>query len=512
MATTRFRERKTPGVYVTELDAFPPSVVGVETAVPAFIGYTEESAQNGKSVNLRPVRITSLADYEEVFGGAPPTRFDITPTGDATNFDVDIGGGKKRYYLIDLADDSKEFLLYDSVRLFYANGGGNCYVVSVGTYAGDIDYKSLQAGVDAVGDHPGPTMLVVPEAIKLPESNYSALVQAMLKQCATEKDRMAILDVLGAETITSENVSSALIPLIESFQGAVGSEHLNYGAAYFPFLNTSIVRASEVNFTNFDAAELKAALDSYADVKYADDETQLNYVKEELIAKISPDRSGEEIAPLNDDLLNALKPVLGQIYSVTAQEMGVLPPSGAMAGLYALNDQTRGVQNAPANYALAAVTSPTVNLDNKLQGDLNVPLNGKAVDVIRYFVGRGTVVWGARTLDGNSNDWRYIQVRRTIIYIEQSIKLALDPFVFAANDGKTWVTVVSMISNFLQGFWSQGGLMGATADEAFSVECGLGSTMTAQDILEGYMVVQVTLQMIRPAEFIELTFRQRMEG
>ena len=95
---------------------------------------------------------------------------------------------------------------------------------------------------------------------------------------------------------------------------------------------------------------------------------------------------------------------------------------------------------------------------------------------------------------------------------QNTIKAALDRFVFAANDGNTWVSVTSMVSGFLQGLWSQGGLMGATAQEAFSVECGLGSTMTGQDVLEGYMIVQVTLQMIRPAEFIELTFKQKMEG
>jgi phage tail sheath protein FI len=122
------------------------------------------------------------------------------------------------------------------------------------------------------------------------------------------------------------------------------------------------------------------------------------------------------------------------------------------------------------------------------------------------------VVWGARTLDGNSLDWKYIQVRRTLIYVEQSIEASLQPFVFAANDGKTWVAVTSMVSNFLQGLWSQGGLMGAKADEAFTVSCGLGSTMTPLDVLDGYMIVQVTLQMIRPAEFIELTFKQKMQG
>ena len=116
------------------------------------------------------------------------------------------------------------------------------------------------------------------------------------------------------------------------------------------------------------------------------------------------------------------------------------------------------------------------------------------------------------TLDGNSNDERYIQARRTIIYIEQSIKSALNVFIFAPNDANTWVTVTAKVSNFLTDLWEQGGLMGAKASDAFTVQCGLGSTMTGQDILDGYMIVQVTLQMIRPDEFIELTFRQKMEG
>jgi phage tail sheath protein FI len=116
----------------------------------------------------------------------------------------------------------------------------------------------------------------------------------------------------------------------------------------------------------------------------------------------------------------------------------------------------------------------------------------------------------SRTLDGNSND--YIQVRRTLLYVEQSIRDALQPFVFAPNTGQTWATVVSTVSGLLTTVWSQGGLLGATAAEAFTVQCGVGSTMTGTDVLEGWMIVQVTLAMIRPAEFIELTFKQKMEG
>jgi uncharacterized protein len=218
-----------------------------------------------------------------------------------------------------------------------------------------------------------------------------------------------------------------------------------------------------------------------------------------------------EVVKLNQNLTAAL-PLLKDIERIIVQMNDLLPPSGAMAGVYSYVDTTRGVWNAPANVPLYSVARPSFLLNSEQQADLNMPVDGKAVDALRQFPGRGTVVWGARTLDGNSNDYRYIQVRRTLIYIEQSIKNALNPFVFAPNTGQTWSTVVSMVSSFLQTLWSQGGLMGATASEAFSVECGLGSTMTGKDVLEGYMIVQVTLQMIRPAEFIELTFKQKMEG
>lgn len=111
---------------------------------------------------------------------------------------------------------------------------------------------------------------------------------------------------------------------------------------------------------------------------------------------------------------------------------------------------------------------------------------------------------------GADDDWRYIQVRRALIYIEQSIKAALDRFTFAPNDADTWAAVVSVVSSFLDSMWSQGGLIGNSPSESYTVQCGLGSTMSAQDILEGFMIVQVTLQMIRPGEFIELTFKQKM--
>jgi phage tail sheath protein FI len=219
----------------------------------------------------------------------------------------------------------------------------------------------------------------------------------------------------------------------------------------------------------------------------------------------------QAVAQLNNNLVAAL-PVLKTIEQQVIAHNNVLPPSAAMAGVYTAVDNASGVWNAPANVTLISVDGPTLKLNGREQEDLNLPVSGKAVDALRAFPGRGTVVWGARTLDGNSPDFRYVQVRRTLIFVEQSIKAALEPFVFAPNTGQTWATVTSMVSGFLTGVWSRGGLMGAKASDAFTVTCGLGSTMTGQDVLDGYMIVQVTLSLIRPAEFIELTFKQTMQG
>jgi len=194
------------------------------------------------------------------------------------------------------------------------------------------------------------------------------------------------------------------------------------------------------------------------------------------------------------------------------ESLNVMPPSGAIAGIYSLVDSTVGVFKAPANVSVSSVTGPTVNISSAEQEDLNLPLNGKAVNAIRPFVGKGTLVWGARTLDGNSGDWRYINVRRTMIMLEQSVKFACEPFVFRPNDANTWLAVKSMISAFLRSQWQAGALVGATEDQAYQVEVGLGTTMTPQDILDGYMKVSVKVAISRPAEFIVITFQQKMPG
>jgi hypothetical protein len=532
-------QRKTPGVYISEPDSFPPAVVGVDTAVPAFIGVTERASDKGKNLNLVPTRVTSLADYASKFGRYFAESYYLLPVGktpapDDTRivekFSLHPDSGS--FQLIESGRIT--FAMYNSLELFFRNGGGDCYIVSCGTYdQGPVTEAKLLSGLDAIQDVVGPTMLVVPDKSSLERDPYNNVVVAMLQQCLKKQDRVALIDIRGAAEV---NDDASMRRAVDAFRvGIAGAppESLRYGIAYFPYLRTSMVTPDEVGIDAFAAKDtvdtLKGALRSAIEAGNPGPENAPRREKlgryVDMIGSSLPDDPVIRATPHVDrtppgmlthaelgEVLRASIPGLGDMFHHAAISLSTLPPSGAMAGVFSMTDSTRGVWNAPANVGIAGLIEPTYNVNDDQQADLNVPTEGKAVNAIRTFPTRGSLVWGARTLDSNSNDWKYIQVRRTMIYVEQSVKLSLNSFVFEPNTAATWTTVVSMVESFLHGLWSSGGLMGATPGEAYSVRCGLGSTMTPDDILNGIMVVHVVLQMVRPAEFIELVFKQQMAG
>jgi phage tail sheath protein FI len=202
----------------------------------------------------------------------------------------------------------------------------------------------------------------------------------------------------------------------------------------------------------------------------------------------------------------------GKIISVLGQYTAVLPPSPAIAGLYARVDQNKGVWKAPANEGLQSVIGPNVAISDAQQMNLNIDPNfGKSINAIRNFPGYGTVVWGARTLNGNDNEWRYINVRRFFTMVEESVKKSSHWAVFEPNTITTWVKIQAMVENYLFLKWRDGALAGVKPEQAFYVKVGLGSTMNAQDILEGRMNVEIGMAVARPAEFIVLKFSQLLQ-
>jgi phage tail sheath protein FI len=190
----------------------------------------------------------------------------------------------------------------------------------------------------------------------------------------------------------------------------------------------------------------------------------------------------------------------------------LLPVSPAVAGIYALVDTNRGVWKAPANVNINYAAEPLVHLSDAEQDELNIDgLTGKSINAVRRFPGHGpAIIWGARTLAGNNNEWRYIPVRRFFIMVEGSVRKATSPFVFETNNNETWLRIKTMIKNYLSMQWRSGALAGAKPEHAFYVKLGLGETMTTQDILDGKMIIEIGMAVLRPAEFIIMHLTHQM--
>lgn len=663
---------KTPGVYVEEISTLPASVAQVETAIPAFIGWTEKAEKGGKSLKNVPTRIKSLVEYKELFGGAAPSDgITITnPTPDNITVSLDA-----------------QFYLFNSLKLFYANGGGPCYIVSIGSYenayvggfttGGDHDDPSAEdgpmSGLKVLEKYDEPTLIVCPDAITLNSGDYFDFYKKAMAQCEKLKDRFTVIDLLEDTADYSAG--------IDAFRNGIGVSNLKYGAAYTPNVVANLdvdvryrdltftvpistqtnVQASKdlvtamsvaVNDTNkilgvpasatkgldtilsdevvpgdgdygslkekwerilsvarasIDsagptlAADITAAFQFFVDVSemvqdwehatlgvlganlvtdvsnqkaeifkpglqdvihnIADSNAEIGFVV--TVTYVDLDQTGTNawtliaadalqatyygagtatekqrnlLLSLNDlfdefngavyALLDAANlyednaetnlyngyPLYKKIVDMVAGQAVILPPSGAVVGQYATVDRTRGVWKAPANVSLTGITGLTYSIDNDDQDGLNVDVNaGKSINAIRAFTGKGILIWGARTLAGNDNEWRYVPVRRLYIMVEESIKKATEFVVFEPNDANTWVRVRGMISSYLTELWRQGALAGAKPSQAFFVNVGLGETMTPQDILEGRLIIEIGMAAVRPAEFIILKFSHKLQ-
>ena len=581
---------KTPGVYVEEISKLPASVAPVATAIPAFIGYTEKRVRNGKTLaNNTPVRITSLLEFEEIFGGAFDERLTVTLTGTGVaEADTNIA--------VAATTQLSPYSLYNNLVMYFGNGGGPCYIVSVGLYTTDpvppvpstlIDVAELQDGLASVEKEDEVTLLVVPEAIVLGATNRKTINDDMLAQCNKLQDRFAIMDaaVLGG-TVNNDGIG---------FRADVGTDYLKYGASYYPSLRTTIglnfdntgvvitdnrtggtilggmtlenvlngnfspvsatgtitiddfsVLADDVltingqeftegaaldwqaGGTNVQAAtSLLAAINTFADPAYT--ATRASNV---IAITATPGSAGNSLTLAytdsgsgngvtvsganlagGSDGVSADKTLYNNIVKEIKKTFEVkLYPSASIAGVYARVDFERGVWKAPANVSLRFVKDPSVMVTHEQQENLNVDAtSGKSINVIRKFAGKGVIVWGARTLAGNDNEWRYVPVRRLFIFIEESVKKATEFVVFEPNDANTWLRTKTMIENFLTSLWRDGALAGAKPEQAFFVKVGLGETMTALDILEGRMNIEIGLAAVRPAEFIILKFSHKLQ-
>jgi phage tail sheath protein FI len=180
-----------------------------------------------------------------------------------------------------------------------------------------------------------------------------------------------------------------------------------------------------------------------------------------------------------------------------------VPPSGHIAGVYAQTDVDRGVHKAPANVAIRSITGLTDDVNQREQD----VLNPYGINALRTFPNRGRRVWGARTLS-SVPEWRYVNVRRLFIFVEQSVKYGTQWVVFEPNGPDLWARVRQAVSNFLRTVWRQGALLGLTEDQAFYVRCGF-ETMSQDDLDNGRLIVEIGIAPVRPAEFVIFRFQQK---
>jgi phage tail sheath protein FI len=690
MKFTNLAGLKTPGVYVREVSIFPPSIAQVPTAIPAFIGYTEKAEKlNKETLREKPWRISSMKEYTQFFGGSP--KLNIAR--------VDVGG---EFQLIK-TDINQDYLLYDCLQLYFANGGGDCYVVSIGDFETAKTKSAFEKGLDALYEEDEPTMLVFPDAANMPGDDLYDIQKRALKQCDEMMDRITICDL----KLFEDKVNMTVVR--DEFRNKIGMASLKYGAAYSPWLKSSInkdVRFRDINGKVFQYGaavaldfktlttenSVKAIIDELTQIIKDSNEIQTdltNYLNDATLVLSSPANPVKDIregfervaatlrgriaagtigtaqneyerlfkqiykllnildnltkaaettnaelrtlittsmaqllpqiekllkldnstaadgtgatstsinkpvgnvasfplkttlaslnaggtlatavtaavatvvdtalypnnVPANDaarfanmtkglsilseifaniasvydqisvtikdiekakeaSLLQQLPP-LKTIISALNKTLTNLPPSAAMAGVYARVDNDLGVWNAPANVSLNEVAGLTYNMTDKDQEDFNVDVNaGKSINALRSFTGMGIMVWGARTLAGNDNEWRYVPVRRLFNMVEESVMKSTKWAVFKPNDANLWIKVKGMIDNYLTLLWRQGALAGAKPDEAFFCKVGLSQTMTSLDILEGRMIVQIGMAVVRPAEFIILEFSHKLQ-
>lgn len=326
-----------------------------------------------------------------------------------------------------------------------------------------------------------------------------AIGQEVVVAEPNEANKQAVVDAAAAlDQWILDNLDS-LIPALQNKIDKLVNDNTTGKV-----INTlaSIAGASILNIVTGPLSDISTALTTELDPAGKVTDVSTTFTTLNGGTPLATALSAYEIA--DNALYNRIKAAISD-YPVT------LPPSSAMAGIYARVDNAFGVWKAPANVGVSYIQKPTVQISNEDQELMNVTTSGKSVNAIRTFNGKGTLVWGARTLAGNDNEWRYISVRRFFSFVEESVSEASEQFVFEPNTANTWVRLRSMVENFLLQQWKAGALAGAKPEEAFYVRIGLGQTMTAQDILEGRMIVEIGMAAVRPAEFIVLRFSHKMQ-
>ena len=498
-----------PGVYVDEISTGPCPIEGVSTSTAGFVGETERGP-------TLPRLVTSWAEFDRWFGG-----FLDLPTLDRSN----------------------RFLPY-AVRGFFENGGQRLFVARV------IGQTTVVASLELQGPS-GPTMIVA-NGQGTWGNNVLVVVKqassALLADPATPEAQWFRLQLFyyrdgvpGVPDAVEDFDDLSPVPTDTNFAPSVINGVSTLIAITTCQGTPELVRFPGVPLSGGTYAP--AEREDFLGVEAADPELRTGLAGLRAIREIAlvciPD---EVVIPdLADDLVSHCESLRDRFAILADQTDGadvdqierprdsgyaaiyyprlrvpaphlrdgnvLVPPQGHVAGIYARVDRDRGVHRAPANQVMQGLSAsdpsgglePLSHVLSKAEQDV---LGPRGINVLRDFRsnGRGIRVWGARTMSADS-EWKYVNVRRLFIFLEQSIDQGLQWVVFEPNSEPTWIRVRQAVTNFLRTVWRNGALMGITEDEAFFVRCD-PTTMTQGDIESGRLICLIGVAPVKPAEFV----------
>lgn len=503
---------QSPGVYIEEMPGSQP-VQPAGTSTAAFVGLAKKGPV--KEATL----ITNYGEFESIFGGT-----------------------------YEYSDKKQSYLAY-AVRSFFDNGGGRCYIVRVTELNAGT---GLTTAVTATGSSAG--LFEATNAITFTATSEGAWANGLtvnmkpLTYTSNDTHGLFNLTVEDSEGTVFEKFEN--LSLVETSDNYIvdviqkKSEYITLEDTDIPSVSNDTTIKIDVNLTATVSATLAGGADGVSTVDSGDFDTHLKAldVVDELNIVAVPDAfitadavavhtaalkyvDGRKDCTLilesaEEDDVDAITTKRMSSYSsknaalyypwisvkntVTGRTMNI-PPCGAIAGIYARTDNNRGVFKAPAGTIDGAVKG-IIGLERQTSKGEQDGLNPIGVNVIRSIPGAGNVVWGARTVSPDAQ-WRYLPVRRLVQYIEKSLEKASQSAVFEPNDPKLWSRLKRDFSGFLRGIWTEGGLFGATEDEAFYVKIDEeNNPQSSRDA--GKLIINIGVAPVKPAEFIVLRIEQ----
>jgi hypothetical protein len=385
-----------------------------------------------------------------------------------------------------LPDDG---FLRNAVAAFFDNGGERCYVV----VTAGRDAAALEAAIDRLTSVADLDLIVVPDAMALPDHEAIRVQRHAVAHCEAQGDRFAILDALPAR-----DVCALLDQREKILHGRTGPVS---AALYYPWLQ--LPRASPVSSPPVSSPPVSSP--PVASPPVSSPPVSSPPVSSPPVS--SPPVSSPPVSspPVSSPPVSSPPVASPPVASppVASPPGKLLPPSGAVAGVFARTDARVGVHKAPANEEVAGVLDLHPDVDTAIQDRLNP----QGINCLRAFPGRGVRVWGARTISRDPA-WRYVNVRRLVITLRRWIALNLSWAGFEPNGPLLWVRIERELRGHLTALWRAGALSGDTADAAFYIKCD-SETNPPERRGSGEVVTEIGLAPNPPAEFVVIRVAQR---